>query len=69
MRFMLVLIVILLLCYALWPEQEPPPVEETFIGDQIKPLQKAQKFQEQDYLDALDKHRDDMDQQEADDGN
>lgn len=63
----MVLIIILLLTYALWPEQEIPPVEETFIGDQIKPLRKAEKFQQEDYLEALDKHRADMDRQEADD--
>jgi len=67
MRFLIVLIIILLLAYALWPEQEIPPVEETFIGDQIKPLRKAEKFQQEDYLEALDKHRADMDRQEADD--
>ena len=68
MRFLFVIIIILLLCYALWPEQEPPPVEETFIGDQIQPLRKAQKFDDEDYLKALDKHREDMDRQEANDG-
>jgi len=67
MRFLMVLIIILLLTYALWPEQEIPPVEETFIGDQIRPLRKAEKFQQEDYLEALDKHRADMDRQEADD--
>jgi len=68
MRFMIVLIIILLLGYALWPRHEPPPVEETFLGDQIKPLRKAEKFQQEDYLKALDQHRDNMDQQEARDG-
>ena len=67
MRFLIVLIIILLLAYALWPEQEIPPVEETFIGDQIKPLRKAEKFQQEDYLESLDKHRADMDRHEADD--
>jgi len=67
MRFLMVLIIILLLTYALWPEQEIPPVEETFIGDQIRPLRKAEKFQQEDYREALDKHSADMDWQEADD--
>lgn len=68
MRFLFVLIIILLLCYALWPKQQLTPVEETFIGDQIQPLRKAQKFNDEDYLKALDKHREDMDRQEASDG-
>ena len=45
-----------------------PPIEETFMGDQIKPLRKAEKFQEEDYLKALDQHRKDMDSQVDKDG-
>ena len=63
MRILVFIIVVLLLAYALWPDPEPVPVEETFIGDQIKPLRKAEKFQEEDYLKALDQHRQEMDQQ------
>jgi hypothetical protein len=68
MRFLVLIIVILLLAYALWPEQPVPPIEETFMGDQIKPLRKAEKFQEEDYLKALDQHREDMDSQVDQDG-
>lgn len=64
MRFMFLIIVILLLAYAWWPEPEPMTVEETFIGDQIKPLRKAEKFQQQDYNEGLDKYREQMDAQE-----
>ena len=63
MRFLVLIIVVLLLAYALWPDPEPVPVEETFIGDQIKPLRKAEKFQQEDYNKALDEHRKEMDQQ------
>lgn len=66
MRFLLLIIVVLLLAYAWWPRHEPPPVEETFIGDQIKPLRKAERFQQQDYNDALDRHRDRLDAAEDD---
>ena len=61
MRFLALIIIILLLAYSWWPEQEPKPVEETFIGDQIAPLRKAEKFQQDDYLKALDEHRENMD--------
>lgn len=68
MRFILLIIVALLLAYAWWPEQETPPVEETFIGDQIVPLRKAQKFQQEDYQKGLDEYQKKMDEQEAGDG-
>jgi hypothetical protein len=68
MRFLVLIIVILLLAYALWPEQPVPPIEETFMGDQIKPLRKAEKFQQEDYPKALDQHREDMDSQVDQDG-
>jgi hypothetical protein len=67
-RYILFIIVVLLLAYAWWPEQEIPPVEETFIGDQIVPLRKAEKFQQEDYNKGLDEYRKKMDEQEADDG-
>lgn len=67
MRLLVFIIVVLLLAYALWPQPTPVPVEETFIGDQIKPLRKAEKFQQDDYNKALDEHRKHMDQQ-ADEG-
>lgn len=63
MRLLVFIIVVLLLAYALWPQPTPVPVEETFIGDQIKPLRKAEKFQQEDYDKALDEHRKKMDEQ------
>jgi len=67
MRLLVFIIVVLLLAYALWPQPAPVPVEETFIGDQIQPLRKAEKFQQEDYNKALDEHRKNMDAQ-ADEG-
>ncbi len=66
MRFLVIIIIVLLLAYVWWPHQEPPPIEETFIGDQIVPLRKAEKFQQKDYLEGLDKHREQIDAEEAD---
>lgn len=68
MRFLVVLIIILLLAYVWWPRHEPPPVEETFIGDQIKPLRKAERLQQEDYNDMLDQHREAIDDQVDADG-
>jgi len=52
MRFLIVLIIIILLAWKLWPEQPVPTAEESFIGPQIQSLRKAEQF-EDDYLDAL----------------
>lgn len=68
MRYLLFLIIVLLLTYALWPEQPVPPIEETFMGDQIVPLRKAEKFQQEDYNKGLEEYRKKMDEQEAGDG-
>jgi hypothetical protein len=54
MRFLIVLILILLLAYKLWPDRPVPAAEESFIGPQIQSLEKAERL-EQQYLDALDK--------------
>lgn len=54
MRFLIVLIVIVLVVYKLWPDKAPPPVEETFIGPQLAPLKKAEQV-EQQYQEALDR--------------
>ena len=62
MRFLLVLIVVILLALAWWPEPPTPDVEETFIGPQIQTLNKAKDF-EQDYLDGLDKKKDEIERQ------
>jgi hypothetical protein len=54
MRFLLLLIVVLLLAYALWPRQPTPPVEDTFIAPQLEPLNKAKQVEDQ-YMEALDR--------------
>ena len=46
------LIFFLLVCAALWyirgiPEKPPPTAEESFIGNQVKALRKAEDFQKQ----------------------
>ena len=62
MRFLLVLIVVILLVMAWWPEPPTPAVEDTFIGPQIQTLNKFEDF-EQDYLDQLDKKKEEMERQ------
>ncbi len=62
MRFLIVLIIVILLALAWWPEPPAPTVEETFIGPQIQTLNKVKGF-EQDYLDALDQKKKEMDRQ------
>jgi len=54
MRFLLLLIVVLLLAFALWPRPPEPPIEETFIAPQLEPLRKAERV-EQQYLDAVER--------------
>ena len=62
MRFLLVLIVLILLAWAWWPEPPALTVEETFIGPQIQTLNKAKNF-EQDYLEGLDKKKEEIERQ------
>jgi hypothetical protein len=62
MRFLIVLIIVILLAIAWWPEPPTPAVEDTFIGPQIQTLNKAKAF-EQEYLDALDKKKEEMERQ------
>ena len=52
MRFLIVLIIIILLAWKLWPEQPGPTAEESFIGPQLEPLKKAEQVEDQ-YMDAL----------------
>jgi hypothetical protein len=54
MRFLVLLIVVLLVAYALWPRQPTPPIEETFIAPQLEPLNKAKQVEDQ-YMEALDR--------------
>jgi hypothetical protein len=62
MRFLLVLVVIILLALAWWPEPPTPAVEETFIGPQIRTLNRVKDF-EQDYMDALDQKKEEIERQ------
>ena len=54
MRFLLVIIVVLLLAWKLWPQQAVPTAEESFIGPQLEPLNKAKKVEDQ-YMEALER--------------
>jgi hypothetical protein len=62
MRFLFILIVVILLAWAWWPEPSALTVEETFIGPQIQTLNKARDF-EQDYLEGLDKKKEEIERQ------
>ena len=62
MKFLVLLIIVLLVAFALWPRQPTPPIEETFIAPQLEPLNKAQQV-EQQYMDALDKTNQQIDKQ------
>ena len=56
MRWMIALILILLTIFYFMKEPERRPVEETFIGEQIKPLRKAENFEEE-FLKADQEHQ------------
>ena len=56
MRWMIALILILLTIFYFMKEPERRPVEETFIGEQIKPLRKAENFEEE-FLRADQEHQ------------
>ena len=62
MRFLLVLIIVILLALAWWPEPPKPAVEESFIGQQIQTLNKVKDF-EQDYMDGLDRKKEEIERQ------
>ena len=62
MRFLFLLIVVLLLAVAWWPDPPATTVEETFIAPQLVPLNKA-KGLEQDYLEGLDKRKEQIEEQ------
>jgi len=62
MRFLFLLIVVLLLAVAWWPDPPAMTVEETFIAPQLVPLNKA-KGLEQDYLEGLDKRKEQIEDQ------
>ena len=54
MRFLFLLIIVLWLAYKFWPRQPVPTAEESFIGPQLEPMNKAEQV-EQQYLDALER--------------
>lgn len=51
MRVLIILILVLLAILYFLPDQEPPTAEESFIGDQVRTLRKAEGF-ETEYLQA-----------------
>ena len=62
MRFLIVLIIIALAVFKLWPDQPVPTAEESFIGPQLQPLRKAEQVEEQ-YLEALERANDQIEKQ------
>jgi len=61
------LIFFLLVCAALWyirgiEEKPPPTAEESFIGDQVKVLRKAEGF-EKDYIEMDKQHQKKLEEQ------
>lgn len=66
MRWIIALIVILLAVFHFMKEPERRPVEETFIGDQVKLLKDAENIEGQ-YLDAVQKAQQQMEKDLEDD--
>ena len=62
MRFLLVLIIVILALSAWGPDQPVPTAEETFLGPQLAPLNKAKNL-EQDYLEGLEQKKEEMEKQ------
>lgn len=62
MRFILALIIVLLAIFYFMKEPAPRPVEETFIGEQIKPLRKAENF-EDEYLKSVEEQQKKMEEE------
>ena len=61
MKYLVLLIIVLLAAFALWPRQPTPPIEEPFIAPLLEPLRKAEQI-EQQYLDALDRTSQEIEQ-------
>jgi hypothetical protein len=66
MKFLVLLIIVLLVAFTLWPRQPTPPIEETFIAPQLEPLNKAKQVEDQ-YMEALDRADAEIEKQ-SDDG-
>ena len=66
MRFLIVLIIIVLIVFKLWPEPAVPTAEESFIGPQLEPLKRAEQIEGQ-YLEALERANDQI-EKESDGG-
>ena len=62
MRFLIVLIIIALAVFKLWPDQPVPTAEESFIGPQIQSLKKAEQVEDQ-HLEALERANEQIDKQ------
>ena len=62
MRWFIALIVILLAFFYFLPEPEQKPVEETFIGEQVKVLRKAENYEEE-YLQATKERQQQMEEE------
>jgi hypothetical protein len=64
MRWFLFLILVFAVLWYIrgMEEVRPQTVEETFIGDQVKVLRKAENF-EKSYLEATDEHKKQMEEQ------
>ena len=62
MRWLIAFVIIALIAWKFWPEPEPIPVEETFIGEPIKRLNEAKQF-EDEYLEATEEHKKEMEKQ------
>jgi len=62
MRFLLLLIIVVLALAMWWPDQPTPTAEESIIGPQLAPLNKAKNV-EADYLEGIDKKKQEIEDQ------
>jgi len=62
MRFLFFLIIVTLLIFKFWPEPPVPTAEESFIGPQLEPMNKAEHL-EQQYLEALERTNERIDRE------
>ena len=62
MRFLILLIIVILALAMWWPDQPVPTAEESIIGPQLAPLNKAKNL-EADYLEGIDKKKQEMEDQ------